>query len=67
VAPNICGRLVWNLLHVTDLSPINFEVAPRFLENVRAVDLKTFYKIRQDMYEWREVTWEKAVMVHLKM
>ena len=34
VAPNICGSSVWNLHHVTNLAPGNFEVASRFLENL---------------------------------
>jgi hypothetical protein len=34
VAPNICGTLVWNLLHVTCLVPRTFEVAPTLLENL---------------------------------
>jgi len=38
-APKICESSVWNLLHVTLLAPINFEVAPRILENLWAPGL----------------------------
>jgi len=33
-ARNICGSPVWNLLHVSLITPRNFEVAPRFFLGV---------------------------------
>jgi hypothetical protein len=44
IAPTVCGSWVSNLVHVTHLAPLNFQVAPTFMENLCTCGLDCWQK-----------------------
>jgi len=50
IEPNICGPPLWVFLHFIFLVPINFEVVPRFVENLLNPFISSVEKCPDNQY-----------------
>jgi hypothetical protein len=67
VTPNICGPLLWNLLHVTLLITGTFVVTSGYLKNVYALDLnisQALITAIANYRRWRHTKSNLATSVH---